>query len=412
MHPRPPITSSQVLRRFLISVLALSVVASMAASPLGADPIDDARAEAARISDRLDELNLRVSILDEEYNATRAELEEVEAQLVDAEAEIEQSESERSAKLENVREYAVEAYIGGSKHSQIVAYLDSDGSDFAERESYLQAATGDKKRVLEDLRAALEDLDIEVASTEAIRGELQGLTAQLDERRDEIESVIGEQSELLAGVESELAELIREEQERRAAEAAAAAERAEREAAAAAVAASADTADQPAPGVLAAPAIEPQTPAPAAPNNPVPAQTAPPQTSPPATAAPAPPPPPPASSGRVQTVLAEAQRQLGVAYRWAGSTPSSGFDCSGFTAWVWNAAGVYLPHSSRAQHSATRRVSTADMQPGDLVFFGSPIHHVGLYVGSGQMINSPRTGDVVRYANVYRRDLVAVGRVS
>ena len=170
MPPRPPITSSQLLRRFLTAFLALSVVASMAASPLAADPIDDARAEARRISDRLDELNLRVSVLDEEYNATRAKLEEVEAQLADAEAEIDQSESERSVKLENVREYAVEAYIGGSKHSQVVAYLDSDGSDFAERESYLQAATGDKKRVLEDLRAALEDLDTEVASTETIRG--------------------------------------------------------------------------------------------------------------------------------------------------------------------------------------------------------------------------------------------------
>ncbi len=393
-------------------VLALSVVASLAATPIAADPIDDARAEARRISDRLDELNLRVSLLDEEYNATRGQLEEVEAQLADAEAEIADSEAERAAKLENVREYAVEAYIGGSKHSQVVAYLDSDGSDFAERESYLQAATGDKKRVLEDLRGALEDLDAEVATTESIKGELDGLTAQLDERREEIESVIAEQSDLLAGVESELAELIREEQERRAAEAAAAAERAAREAAAA-------TQAQAITGVAAAPATQGADPAPASDDDAGsdPASPSPAPTAPPATAAPAPTPaptpaPPPASSSRVQTVLAEAQRQLGVPYRWAGSTPSSGFDCSGFTAWVWNAAGVYLPHSSRAQYAATRRVSTADMQPGDLVFFGSPIHHVGLYVGAGQMINSPRTGDVVRYANVYRRDLVGAGRVS
>lgn len=393
-------------------VLALSVVASLAATPIAADPIDDARAEARRISDRLDELNLRVSVLDEEYNATRGQLEEVEAQLAAAEAEIADSEAERAAKLENVREYAVEAYIGGSKHSQVVAYLDSDGSDFAERESYLQAATGDKKRVLEDLRGALEDLDAEVATTESIKGELDGLTAQLDERRVEIESAIAEQSDLLAGVESELAELIREEQERRAAEAAAAAERAAREAAAA-------TQAQAITGVAAAPATQAADPAPASDDDagsdsasPSPAPAAPPPAAAPApTPAPAPA-PPPASSSRVQTVLAEAQRQLGVPYRWAGSTPSSGFDCSGFTAWVWNAAGVYLPHSSRAQYAATRRVSTADMQPGDLVFFGSPIHHVGLYVGAGQMINSPRTGDVVRYANVYRRDLVGAGRVS
>mgnify|MGYP001828830634 FL=1 len=175
----PPASSSRRIRRFLTAVVALSVVATLAATPVAADPIDDARAEARRISDRLDELNLRVSVLDEDYNVTRAQLEEVEAQLATAEAEIADSEADRAAKLENVREYAVEAYIGGSKHSQVVAYLDSDGSDFAERESYLQAATGDKKRVLEDLRGALEDLDAEVAATESIRGELEGLTLSL-----------------------------------------------------------------------------------------------------------------------------------------------------------------------------------------------------------------------------------------
>ncbi len=393
--------------RLLGATLALSVVASITAGPLGADPIDDARAEARRISDRLDELNLAVSELDEDYNETRARLEEVEGQLAAAEAEIEQSEEERAEQLENVRDYAVEAYIGGSGHSQIAAYMDSDGSDFAERESYLRAATGDKKNVLEGLRGALEDLDDEVASTATIKGQLEGLTAQLDEQRSDIEAIIAEQTDLLAGVESDLTELIRQEQEQRAAEEAAAAERAAREASAREAAASVSAGAEPdGPTTLG---TAPSTAgASASVADPAPADA--PQAAP-TTQAPAPPPPPPASSSRVQTVLAEAQRQLGVAYRWAGSSPSSGFDCSGFTSWVWNAAGVYLPHSSRMQYSATTRVSTADMQPGDLVFYGSPIHHVGLYVGSGQMINSPRTGDVVRYANVYRSDLVGVGRV-
>lgn len=93
-------------------------------------------------------------------------------------------------------------------------------------------------------------------------------------------------------------------------------------------------------------------------------------------------------------VVEVARRYLGRPYQWAASGPSS-FDCSGFTMFVYAQVGVSLPHSSRAQISAGERVSRANLQPGDLVFFGSPIHHVGIYVGDGMMIHSPHTGDVV-----------------
>lgn len=93
-------------------------------------------------------------------------------------------------------------------------------------------------------------------------------------------------------------------------------------------------------------------------------------------------------------VVEIAKRYLGRPYRWAASGPDS-FDCSGFTMFVYAQVGVRLPHSSRAQIDAGQRVSRANLQPGDLVFFGSPIHHVGIYVGNGMMIHSPRTGDVV-----------------
>jgi cell wall-associated NlpC family hydrolase len=89
-----------------------------------------------------------------------------------------------------------------------------------------------------------------------------------------------------------------------------------------------------------------------------------------------------------------ARRYLGRPYQWAASGPNS-FDCSGFTMFVYAQVGVRLPHSSRAQISVGQRVSRANLQPGDLVFFGSPIHHVGIYVGSGMMIHAPGTGDVV-----------------
>ena len=78
---------------------------------------------------------------------------------------------------------------------------------------------------------------------------------------------------------------------------------------------------------------------------------------------------------------------------------------------AWGAVGKALPHSSRALYASTARVSVGDIQPGDLVFYGHPIHHVGVYVGGGQMIESPRSGYSVRYAKIFRRDLVGIGRI-
>ncbi len=105
------------------------------------------------------------------------------------------------------------------------------------------------------------------------------------------------------------------------------------------------------------------------------------------------------ASGGAATAIAVARSKLGSPYVWAAAGPST-FDCSGLTMYAWAAAGVSLPHSSGMQMSSGRRVSASALQPGDLVFYGSPVHHVALYVGGGQVIHAPQTGDVVRYASV------------
>lgn len=97
-----------------------------------------------------------------------------------------------------------------------------------------------------------------------------------------------------------------------------------------------------------------------------------------------------------------ARTYRGVPYRWGGTDPSTGLDCSGFVQLVYGELGVDLPRVSRQQATAGRAVaSLADARPGDLVFFGSPVHHVGIYVGDGKMIDAPHTGDVVRVRDVY-----------
>jgi cell wall-associated NlpC family hydrolase len=118
--------------------------------------------------------------------------------------------------------------------------------------------------------------------------------------------------------------------------------------------------------------------------------------------------PPPTRAPRSEVVNI-AKKYLGAPYRWGAAGPNS-FDCSGFTMFVYRQVGVSLPHSSRAQINCGQRVSRADIKPGDLVFFGSPIHHVGLYVGGGQMIHAPHSGSTVRYAPAFRGDFVGACR--
>jgi cell wall-associated NlpC family hydrolase len=108
-------------------------------------------------------------------------------------------------------------------------------------------------------------------------------------------------------------------------------------------------------------------------------------------------------------VLDAAYSVIGVPYVYAGSSPGGGFDCSGLTMWAWAHAGVSLPHSSAMQYAELPHVSISDLQPGDLVFFYSPIHHVGLYVGGGMMIDAPHTGAYVELVSYFRKDLVPMG---
>ena len=126
----------------------------------------------------------------------------------------------------------------------------------------------------------------------------------------------------------------------------------------------------------------------------------------------------PAGADAATVAVAWAYREIGVPYSWGGGDVNGptlgfaqgaftvGFDCSGLTAFAWAHADVQLGHYTGSQWDAGRHVARADLQPGDLVFFATDtadpatIHHVGLYVGGGNMVNAPHTGDVVRVAAI------------
>jgi cell wall-associated NlpC family hydrolase len=122
---------------------------------------------------------------------------------------------------------------------------------------------------------------------------------------------------------------------------------------------------------------------------------------------------------RVRRTLGEraariALRAVGVPYRWGGTSPSGGFDCSGLVYWAYGRLGVALPHSSYALAAEGRAVRRSRLRPGDLLFFYG-FGHVGLYVGQGRMVHAPHAGErveVVRLAaSGYSSALVAARRL-
>jgi cell wall-associated NlpC family hydrolase len=106
-----------------------------------------------------------------------------------------------------------------------------------------------------------------------------------------------------------------------------------------------------------------------------------------------------APPSRYGGVVGIAMRYLGVPYRWGGASPSTGFDCSGFTMYVYAQIGVSLPHYTGSQWNMGTPVSRSDLQPGDLVFFNG-LGHMGIYVGANNFIHAPHTGDVVKISSM------------
>jgi len=116
------------------------------------------------------------------------------------------------------------------------------------------------------------------------------------------------------------------------------------------------------------------------------------------------------ASGRAAVAVRTAYAQLGKPYQWGGAGPNS-FDCSGLTMYSWAAAGVSLPHSAEMQFNSGRQVARSDLQPGDLVFFGSPISHVGIFISGDTIIGAPTPGDVVRFQSISNMGLPYAGAV-
>jgi cell wall-associated NlpC family hydrolase len=322
-------------------VLALSLTVTLttvsSARPSKAD-LDAAKARLAQLNDRL-------SLLVEQYNQAKIEQDKVEGELSDARTAAQKARSQADAVREQLSDRAAAAYTGAG--SELEALLGAETfSEFADRLQFVN-------------QVAESDADLanraEVARQQSLRA-ARRYEAALTKQRAVVASLAAKKSAIQRGI-AEQESLVRKYQidlERQAREAARRAEERARQLS----------------------SVTPSAPsAPSAPS--VPSG-----------------PPPPVGHG-ASAAVAAAYSVLGTPYQWGGASPSTGFDCSGLTMWSWAHGGVSLPHSSAAQYSSLPHVSASQLQPGDLVFFYTPIHHVGIYVGGDQMIHSPHTGSVV-----------------
>ena len=382
--------------RLLLTGLLL--VAGLAA-PASADPIADKNAEAVKLAKRIEELRVWAEQLTEQYNKATFDLGQLEVELAYSQAQVTAKDEESSALVSQATQAAIQAYLyGGAAGGPLQVIEQVNGSDNAPREAYLSTMLGDLSDIADQVKAVRQDANIRQKKLDEQQARKASLIKSTESKRIEASKAIEKSQALLATAKGDLAELVRKEEERRAREVEAAAKRAaeariarERAAAAASAASAASAAAAAASAARRAPT-----------GGVAPARQAPVDDAPSFNY--------PAPSAGAARAVAAAKSQIGVPYIWATSNPGVSFDCSGLTMWAWAQAGVSMGHYTGAQYNQFSKVPYEAMQPGDLVFFGSDLHHMGIFIGGGMMIDAPHTGAWVRYASVYGSDFAGAVR--
>jgi cell wall-associated NlpC family hydrolase len=384
------------------------------ATVAGADGVATQKQKVEQIAAQLDNLENRLGQLDEDYGAAQDKKAGLDQEIADSQARIAQQEARLGELAGVLGDIAVDKYVTGSAlelsplFSNAAAYTEAEQKD-----SFSRLALDNGAGSTDEMLALSEDLAKEHATLSRKQQQVADLVTTLDAKLAEAEQLQTEYQQKLTSAQAELGAAIEQERERRA-EAAAAAEIAkqqqqEQQAAAAAAASSKAASAAPPRGGGTGGTGSGSTGGAPAPAAPAPSSNG--GDTGGDNQAPAPPPPsaPPVSSMAGIAVNA-AMGQLGVSYRFAAESPGVAFDCSGLTKYAWGQAGVYLPHQSGAQYGSVPHVSQSEVQPGDLIFYKSPIGHVAIYIGGGSMIHAPASGDVVKVSAVNWAKVVGVGR--
>lgn len=340
-------------------ILGLATASAIAFLP-GGTSFADPQPTIAEVQAQADALDLQVDQAVEDYQQAQVALDGLRVRAVAAQADVERQQQAVSALQEQVGDVVAAAYRNASATSGFSLITRSSSPQaYLDKATSLDQLAAEQAARLAEVTTARARLDAAVRQAKVDLAAQQAVEQQAAQRKATIEADLAASQALLGSLQ---------EQQRAQLEAARVAQVAQD----AARSAQTERASRSRDGGSA------------------PAYTGP-------------------ASGRAAIAVQEAYNKLGSPYVWGAGGPST-FDCSGLTSWVWAKAGVSLPHSSRAQYAGGRKVSQDQVQPGDLVYYGSPIHHVGIYVGAGNMISAPHTGDVVKVQPAFRSDFVGATR--
>jgi cell wall-associated NlpC family hydrolase len=324
----------------------------------------------AEVTDQVDALYLEMTAAVEDYDEARVRSDEARAELATLQSNLDHLQADLDAASDEAGALAAAQYRSSGLDQTVQMLLSEDTGDFLSRVSQLDQVADRQAQTVANLDTAKDQLAEQQLAVERETTRLAELTATLEAAKDEADSKHQAAEDLLA-------ELTAAERAR------VAAEQAAREAAAAAAAQRVGTGTAPATGGTA-------------------------DTG--STSTPTPPASGPAS-GRAKIAVDFALAQIGDSYVYGAAGPNS-WDCSGLTMGAWGAAGVSLPHSSRAQSGMGSAVSSSALQPGDLVFYYSPISHVGIYIGNGQIVHASNPSKPVGVAPVFSMSYAGARRVG
>lgn len=372
------------------SVVGASLVAlGLLAGPLvvntgvNADGVADAQQQVDKVLDELDNLRDQMGQIDEDYSAALDRQDALVVEIAASQARIDELTAELGDVETVLQQIAVNRFTGGDPLALSPIFSDAATYSAAAQRAALGAIAIDAgEGDIDGLQSLVDDLAAERATLQRKQDEQASLIANLAQKQLEYEALEQTYIAKEAAAKVNLGDALQAAEEARAA---------------AAVAKATASQSNNSGGAAAAPrggggntgGTDPAT---DAGSGAEPVSTAPPV------------------SGKAGIAVAAAYSQLGVPYKFAAESPGVGFDCSGLTKWAWGRAGVYMPHQSGAQYASFPHVSPDEAQPGDLIFYYSPIGHVGIYIGGGQIIHAPNTGTTVNIATVHWNKVVGVAR--
>ncbi|MSO47066.1 MAG: hypothetical protein EXQ67_03130 [Thermoleophilia bacterium] len=358
--------------RPVVSLLALIVVALIAGFAPGAahaDRLANARAEADQAQADLQVLNDKVAVAAEAYNAAQQQLDETNAAIDENQQILAATKSNLSVSRRELSTMLVDAYRQGNP--DLIAFLLNAKSidSLIDQTRFIQRVTGHAEGVVRDVRRYTADVKRHEQALEDERATRQNVLQDRAAQEASIRKTLAERTRLLNSLDAEIRGIIMQrEAAQRAADAARAAQAGEILAGASASAGSSDFAIGG--SVYGDGDYSASIPA-----------------------------PPSSSTGG--SAASVALGQLGTPYVWGGGAPG-GFDCSGLIAWAYAQIGVSLPHYAAAQYAMGTPVPMDALEPGDLIsFHGSG--HIGMYIGGGQYVHAPQTGDVVKVSTLVDR---------